>query len=1445
MSGIDNRVVSMKFDNAQFERGISQTSKSLDKLNNSLKLKNGGKGLDDIASKVKAFTLRGILGAVESLKQKFSALGVIGVTALANITNRVVNAGVSLAKMFAIQPITDGFHEYETKIGSIQTILANTAKYGTSLKQVNKALDDLNVYADKTIYSFGDMTKNIGLFTNSGLRVEDATSMIKGFSNEAAASGVTAERAAGAAYQLSQALSTGTVRLMDWRSLTNAGMGSANMRQGLLDVAEAMGTVSASGLTASDIQKDFNGSLEKGWLSADVMSNYLKIMAGDMDVAQMKALGLSDAQISGLQKQAQTAEEAATKVRTFTQLVGTLMEAVGSGWSETFEILFGDFDKATELWTSISDTLGKVVEESSDARNDLLKGWDELGGREDVIDGLTAGVEALGSVLKAIGKAWSEVFPPATAQSLKSLSSQFSNFMKSLKPAPETLNNITRIFKGLFAAGDIVVTILKKVGSIFIDLDGNASNSSNGLLAFAASIGDAIVKFDQFLKSSKGFNDAFKYANSVITSLGKKISDFLNTLAGAPKTVGEASSSFNVLTEIGKTLAKIFGSVLDKFGKIFSQIYQIIDGFFQQISSSFSSGASSIDFGKLTSILNTGLLGGILAILRKFFKEGISLNFQGGFLPALKNGLEALTKTLQTMQHKLKSEILKNIAISIGILAASLFLLSTINPGRLSAALAGITALMAELYAFMAIFDKTTSGSFKGLAKAVGSMLLLSVAILILSSAVKKLSSVDLFGLAKGLGSVGVMLGMLKVFLSGTDFNKLGMAKGAGLIMLAYSITTLVDAVKKLGEMDIATIGKGLTAIQVLMMELTLFNNSIGKGKGIISSSNAIFNLSAAIVILSYAVGKLGSMDLATLAKGIGAIGASLLIIAGTMRVMPKDMAKDASALIAVAVALNILSIAIGSMGGMSLSEIAKGLVTMAASLLILSVAMKSMTGSLTGAAALLIIASALAILAPTLIAFGSMDLASIGKALLTLAGIFVIFGIAGYALGPVVPVIISLAGAMALFGLSIMELGAGIMMTALGFAALAAIGTAGISVLIGALTAIIGLIPLFMEQVALGITSFITTLGESAPQIATAFTNIASAILTSLATLIPQAIQTVTTIISALLVAIQTLAPQFVTTGMTIIMSFLSGIAANAYKFGLIGGTIVARFINGVAAAMPGIVNSAFNLIISFINTLANTIRNRMPQVINAILNLGKAIIQGLWNSISGVGGKIFSFIGNIVSSIGSGAGRLLSAAASAGRHMITGLVNSISGAIDKVKNALLNVAKSAWDGFKSFFGIKSPSRLMAYGGKQVIAGLVKGINDNSSDVTKATDSMLDDAYDSLSQAMKDMSEAFDDEVDYNPSITPVLNLDEISKNSKKIGGMLNTGYSLSLSDSVSKTGKSYLAFKNGEYAKEAIAKENSISFVQNNYSPKALSRIDIYRQTNTQLGKLRGALI
>lgn len=378
---IDERVVQMKFDNSNFEGNVKQSMSTLERLKHALKFGDSSKGLNDVAKAAKNVDMRGLGNQVETVRARFSALEVMGVTALANITNSAVNTGKSMIKALTIEPVMTGFQEYELKMNSVQTIMSNTASKGTTMADVTAVLDELNTYADKTIYNFAEMTRNIGTFTAAGVGLNDAASAIQGIANLAAASGSNSQQASTAMYQLSQALATGTVKLMDWNSVVNAGMGGEKFQNALKATAREMGIA-----VDAMIKKNgsFRESLSEGWLSADVLNTTLKKFtvegAQEYAKAMMESGKYTQEMADALIAEAQNMEDAATKVKTFTQLWDTMKEAAQSGWAQTWELIIGDFEEAKEFLTQLSDMFGKAIGESADRRNSLLA--EALGGSD-------------------------------------------------------------------------------------------------------------------------------------------------------------------------------------------------------------------------------------------------------------------------------------------------------------------------------------------------------------------------------------------------------------------------------------------------------------------------------------------------------------------------------------------------------------------------------------------------------------------------------------------------------------------------------------------------------------------------------------------------------------------------------------------------------------------------------------------------------------------------------------------------------------------------------------------------------------------------------------------------------------------------------------------------------------------------------------------------------
>lgn len=375
---IDSKVVEMRFDNKDFEANTRTTMSTLDKLKAKLHFPGASKGLEEIGQTAKRVDFSGMSSGIQTVQMKFSALQVMGITALQNITNAAISADKQLTDAITIDPVKDGFAEYETQMNSVQTILANTQKEGTNVQTVNKALDELNTYADKTIYNFTEMTRNIGTFTAAGVKLDASVSAIKGIANLAAVSGSNSQQASTAMYQLSQALAAGKVQLMDWNSVVNAGMGGQVFQDALIRTSEHLQTGAKAAIEAKG---SFRESLQDEWLTTEVLTQTLDQFATAADtqeeynaaVKKFVDQGYTQEQAKEMADMAKTAGDAATKVKTFSQLIDTLKEALGSGWTKTWQLIVGDFDEAKEVWTKVSDVLGGFINKASDARNAIVE----------------------------------------------------------------------------------------------------------------------------------------------------------------------------------------------------------------------------------------------------------------------------------------------------------------------------------------------------------------------------------------------------------------------------------------------------------------------------------------------------------------------------------------------------------------------------------------------------------------------------------------------------------------------------------------------------------------------------------------------------------------------------------------------------------------------------------------------------------------------------------------------------------------------------------------------------------------------------------------------------------------------------------------------------------------------------------------------------------------
>lgn len=1472
---IDERVVEMRFDNKQFESNVQTSLSTLDRLKKSLNLSGAAKGFDEIDSASKKVNMNGLANAVESVRLKFSALEVMAVTALANITNSALNAGKRIVSALTIDPIKTGFQEYETQIGAVQTILANTQHEGTNLQQVNRALDELNTYADKTIYNFTEMTRNIGTFTAAGVNLQTSVDSIKGIANLAAVSGSTSQQASTAMYQLSQALAAGKVSLMDWNSVVNAGMGGKVFQDALVRTSELLGTGAKN---AINMYGSFRESLTKGeWLTTEVLTETLKQFAGAYSEADLIQQGFSESQAKEIAQMAKTAEEAATKVKTFTQLWDTLKESAQSGWTATWEILIGDFEEAKDLLSEVSETIGNVIGEAAQARNDLLSGglssgWkqllnqgiaDEAGyiesiqevarksgdafdkmvadsdnfsdalkkglqegvissdtlsdavhnlrdkmtgmsqeerkaagytsemveqiekldegikngsvsmdeftekilkpsGRENLIQSIWNAAKGLMSVIAPIKEAFRDIFPPMTSEQLYAFTEALRNLTERMKLSETTSENLKRTFKGLFAVLDIIKQAVTAVFNAVGSLLGGVGDLGAGILGATGTFGDWLVKLDEFIKQGDVFNKVLGTIVSVIKTVATAIRDFVKVVAEKIAFPGFELFHFLLerlhtrMSQIGDAAGGMKSSVSSAFEAMgnalancqFMQLLQAIWDAVKAIAggiadamgkvgSSLIDSIGNADFSGVIDLLNGISFGAIAVGITKFvgaIKE--QLDSIGSIKESFIGILDSVRGCFEAYQSQLQAGTLLKIASAIAILVASLVALSLIDSAKLSAALGAITVLFADLMASMAVFNKI-SGQASGVIRSTTAMLAISTSVLILASALKKLgdldakqlatgltgvvgltatmivaakslskggptiikgasqmvifavaikvlasacedlSALDWEELAKGLVGVGVLLAEVSLFMNTAKFSGQSVTTATGIVILSGAIKILASACEDFAQMNWGEIGRGLTSIGIVLAEIVAFTRLTGNAQHVIATSAALIGIGAAMKILAAAVKDFSAMNWSELAVGLVGMAGALTAVTIAVNFMPKNMIAIGTGLIAVSTALLIMASALENMGGMEWNEIAKGLVALGGSLGIMAVGLRAMTGTLSGSAAMLVAASALAILTPVLSILGAMSWTAIVKGLVSLAGAFTVIGVAGAVLTPLVPTILGLSGAMALIGVAVLGLGAGLLAAgtglsaiAVGFTALAAAGTAGATAVVASLTVIItgiaDLIPAIVAKIGEAIVEFCKVIANSAGEIGNAVKEVVLTLVDVLVECVPAIADGALKLIAGVLEALVQYTPQIVDSLFQFLIGVLEGIARNLP--GLIQAAIdvLMAFFAGIVDALKGIDTATLLQGIVGIGLLAaimaalSAVAALVPGAMVGVLGMGLVIaelalvlaavgalaqIPGLqWlineggNLLQGIGTAIGKFIGGIVGGFMSG---------------------------------------------------------------------------------------------------------------------------------------------------------------------------------------------------------------
>lgn len=1348
---VDQRVVELQFNNANFEKNTKKSMDSIDRMMEKLQFKGAEKGfekLDAAAEKVDFATMN---RSLDTLQQKFSALDIMAATVLVNITSKAMNAGERLVKSLSLDQITSGWNKYAEKTSNVQTIMNATGK---SIDQVNGYLNKLMWYSDETSYSFSEMTSALSQMTAAGGNIDKMIPMIMGIANATADAGKTGFAFQSTIRNLTQSYSAGHLQLQDWKSLNLMGTATKALKQELIDTAEELGVIKKGEVTIAS----FESSLQKKWANTEVMEKtfgkYASMMEAAYELTQKnKGMTSSEAleQLKGQYGElAERAALAAQQATSFAQAIDSTKDAVSSKWMAVFETLFGNKEEATDTWTELANRLYDIFVPSIDALNDRMKagldtGWqqmlsNELGdqgnaytyaleqvalatgaltekqieeagsfgaalqengvsadtlrqaldeartstekllalsdkeldaqgydkdaiqkahdqfvklneavqngtldlegyaeaigrvsGREHLIQGLWNIMDAIGKLVTPIKEAFNEIFPPADGDRIYTIAERFDLLTQKLIISDKTAANIKKTFEGVFSVIRVGVNMLKTVVQTAANVLSAAVPLGDVLLGMTASIGGFVSSVDESLDP--------------LEALGSMITGFVQTIA----------------------------PVLYSFGKEADVVF-----------SNFANGAkdafNSFDPERMKDFITGGLSVGILASVKSFL-DGIKSVGESakGIIGGIKDTIDSLGEAIDAWKEAKKSETLITIAKSIGIIAASLAVVSMIKPERLSASMEAMTGVFLGLLGVMkalALISKDVS-SLKLMAVSTG-MMAVSSAVLVLSGALKVISTIDKSNLLASVVALGGVMAELTVVGAILSKDEARFLKGAtGLIAFAGAVGILTTALKALSGLKLEEMAKGL---------------------GGISGITAVLVLAAKLMNgVKFGIGN----------------GAAFLMLAGSM---------------------NLLVSAFKSFGEMNWTEIGKALTTAGASIGVFVLALNLAKGILGAAVALTTMAAAVNLLVPAIKELGSLSLTEMGMALLAVAGAFTALGVAAAILAPLTPVIVALSLSISALALSI--------------GALLALNSA--AMFIGNLASSLTLLQNLNFQV------FIEALKSAAWLVVEFITGIIKGLAEVASTLATSIAKIIEAVCSAIVLSAPAIGEALYAAGTTLI-------------------DVIIKLLDYIWVKCEPALNDLwdkFTVLVkkkaenfSLLDLLGLKWENPFAPFLDE-LEHGDSFMAGLYQQMTGTGKYATEGFANgetdkdAIAQVKQASSNVANTAvetmkddldqhspskvmAEIGRFVTLGLAEGIGdqNALAKAKAAMLNVATGIRTVFTNFWGIHSPSDLAMSDAENILEGAVLGMCD-----PEARQKLYDESYNAASEVKGGVGKALDE---------------------------------------------------------------------------------------------------
>ena len=947
---VDNRIVEMQFNNQQFERNAHQSISTLEKLKQALNFdKSSGKGLDDLEKKSKSINLNALANSIETISNRFSTMGIIGVTAMQRITNAAITTGKRMVEALTIDPVKTGFQEFETKIGAIQVIRANDVE--ASMTQITSALDELNHYADKTIYNFAQMTSNVGKFVAQGLGVEEAATAVKGMANLAAASGASPADMARATYQMSQALG-GVIRKIDVNSLRNANMWTTTLKETLIDVAKAEGIAIDEMIEKKGTLED---TLEEGWLTGQMFTKAMNIYSGVYEDVQLKAMGFNDKQIAKFQQIAKTAEEAAVQVKTFTQLIDTIKESVQSGWTQSWETIIGDFEESKQLWTAISQLFEELLGKSAENRNSFLETWKAFGGRDQLLRAIAQAFRNLLDILNPVKEAFADTFEAIRPEQIAYLTKRLKEFLRETAPTQSTLKGIYMVFKAFFSVIKGGIDLFKAIGSAVIQLVTPLKSVATTLwdyIQFASWLITETIsgaeQFGFFAKVTQTLVAAFTALVGIAFRVAGAIAYVVSEFFKLPEVQGIIASLLNGIADFGLMVAPYFEMAANKVGEFvlkarnlkredIAPVLQAVGKAFGFITSVLKVGIGIVG-GFFLLLVNgisklVGFIGGLNKTKDTFVELGDSIGSTnasvtrslggglfGGLSDKLVNFKNKAVTSLTAVMEKIKELDLGKVIV-LGFGAAVVYTIV-----RIANAIGAIPKLLNTGNKVLGDLHKILK-RYRGEDQIGDTLLKIAGSIAVLAGSLFLISKIDKGSLVSSLLAMTALMAMFGALIAVAavlTVKKLSVrfaTNATALLSIAASVGVLAVALKVLQGVQWSEIKDGLLAIQTLMFTMVAVSLIMARASGSFGKG------AVATVVIAYAINRLvgslvtiSSIPVDTLKTSVNALLGIITALIGLTGIASKLAVGSGVGVLALAASVLLIQKALESLVASSLN---------------------------------------------------------------------------------------------------------------------------------------------------------------------------------------------------------------------------------------------------------------------------------------------------------------------------------------------------------------------------------------------------------------------------------------------------------------------------------------------------------------------------------------------